>query len=239
MIIVVIKSRLGDQLLKYMAARVLAKYHNTLVVVDSNRAKHGYYLDELGFSPRQVSIEAYGRYFTVIKGGSREYDKDFFTKTKNNIILQGLWYHYKYYKGIRGELKRELKKVDTGKGAIGIHVRRGDFEQLRNRIPCDTDYINKAIQVFKGDRYIITTDDKKWCEDNISIPNAEIISSTNPVDDFLILTSCDKLIISTSAFSWTAAFISGVPTICPEKWMSAGKKWKTGNQHCPPEWIRI
>ena len=240
MIIISIKSRLGDQMLKYMAGRALSKSKNTTLCIDLTFSKkNGYYLEDLGFNPMIMDVNKFQDYHKV-KGGSRVFTKKFF-KLPNNIILFGLYYHYQYFDSIIEDIRKEIKRVDMEPKTVGIHVRRGDFVTLENRIPCDTKYIKKAVRKFKSNRYLITTDDKKWAQRNVLpfVPNAELSSSSNPADDFIKLVSCDKLIISSSAFSWCAALIANVPTICPNRWMKAGNKNRTGSQHCPPEWIRI
>jgi len=240
MIIIRVKSRLGDQLIKYMNGRALAKHKRTTLCVDKSLSKkNGYYLNDLGFHPIEIDITKFGDYYPL-KGGTMAYTQKFF-KLPNNIIFYGLYYHYKYFDNIIEDVRKEIKRVDMESGTIGIHVRRGDFVHIPNRIPCDVKYVKKAIRKFRSKRYLITTDDKKWCKENILplVPNGELSLSESPVEDFLKLVSCDKLIISSSAFSWCAAVIADVPTICPGKWFVSGQKSKIKSDHCPPEWIRI
>jgi hypothetical protein len=240
MIIVNIRNtRLGDQLLKYLAGRVLSKHIGTNLSVSINNSTD-YHLSGLGFNPSILNNDSYHGYYKI-EGDQRIYRKKKLLKIQDNVMLCGLWYHYKYYDTIIDDIRKEVKRVKLRPNTIGIHIRRGDFVKLKNRIPCEVDYVKEAISKFKCKKYLITTDDIKWCNKNIKplFKKVEIYSSKNPVQDFIRLVSCDKLIISSSVFSWCAAIIADVPTICPEKWMNSGKIDKIGNQHCPPEWIRI
>jgi hypothetical protein len=236
MIVIRIKGRLGDQLLRYAAARALAKHLHTDVGVDlwwvtKKPDKYKYYLKDLGLPAKEL----YGCGFSDDDDrGSRSYSKSLFHK-HDNIILKGLWYHHKYFSNVIDDMRKEVKPVDVPKDFVGMHVRRGDFVDLKNRVECDTNYIKRAIEIFPSEKYLITTDDYKWCSENLKgIAPTVHTFSTNPVDDFLRLRSCSKLIISSSSFSWFAALLADCPVVAPDKWFRNKK-----NINTPKEWIRI
>jgi hypothetical protein len=237
MIVTRIRNRLGDQLLKYLAARSLANHLRTYVVVDlhwnrSDPDKYPYYLRRMGFNP----VEAYDVKLLMDKASSFSYNNTFFKKP-DDIILGGLWYHHKYFDSIIEDVRKEVRIMDgVPKDVTGIHIRRGDFVTIKNRVECSIDYIANAIETFPDDSYVVTTDDYRWCRENLRPLNKKFyIYSTNPVDDFLRLRSCSRLIISASAFSYCAALIANCPTVAPDKWLHSRKS----KRELPKDWIRI
>lgn len=236
MIVVRIKGRLGDQLLRYAAARALAKHLNTDVGVDlywteQYPEKYKYYLKDLGLKAKEV----YNcKLPEVIDNSSNKYNKNFF-KNEDNIVLRSLYYHYKYFNSIIDDLRTEIKSFEIPDDFVGIHVRRGDFVDLKNRVECTRDYIMEAIKIFPSNKYMIMTDDYKWCRENLKgIAKSIHTFSTSPVDDFIRLRSCKRLIISASSFSWFAALLANCPVIAPKKFFNNKRNILT-----PKEWIRL
>lgn len=238
MIVFRVRNRLGDQLLKYAAARALAKHHRTDVAADLwwvRELNKGfrYYLPGLGFN---VKIVDHCDFLYDDRGPKKPYDKWALFGKSDNIVLGGLWYHHRYFDTIINEMRQEVRSFDVPEGITGIHVRRGDFVNIKNRVECTKEYIEKAIKIFPADEYLITTDDEKWCKRELShITDRIYIYSTKPVDDFLRLKSCSRLIISASAFSWWAALLADCPTIAPKYWFHNKRKLK----NLPDNWISI
>ena len=73
-------------------------------------------------------------------------------------------------------LKFLKDNTPTVKTLIGLHVRRGDFLSAisvnEGRVVADKNYIRKSMDFFRGKYkdafFIILSDDKQWCKNNIN-----------------------------------------------------------------------
>lgn len=103
---------------------------------------------------------------------------------------------------------------------VGIHVRRGDLIHEYNvkrgyNVAPDT-YITKAMFYFRS-RYknvvfVVCSDDKQWCSENISPPEETIMVISpfkSPEQDLAVLGACNHTIITVGTFSWWAAYLAG------------------------------
>ena len=122
---------------------------------------------------------------------------------------------------------------------VAIHVRRGDY--INNGFYVDlmkTDYYEKSMGVFKGESFIVFSDDIEFCKKQEIFKDCEFIHGTE-VSDMNNMASCTGHIIANSSFSWWAAYISPYTKkiIAPSKynWYSDGRE----RTKCPETWIRI
>lgn len=155
----------------------------------------------------------------------------------------------KYFK----EFSEEIKEIfGTGIGyleQVGVHVRRGKnpyipSEPKYNENPfhfniCDTDYYDRAMVLFPGEKFVVFTDDPEWCREKWkNNPNVQIMDRGDDIEDFNLLASCKDLILANSSFSWWAGYLCPNPAkrvVVPKQWFSDGETRTV----CPSEWIRI
>lgn len=155
----------------------------------------------------------------------------FFSNTFRNIELTGYWQVYNYFINhstfIRQQLRFKPSILDrvhnffttlpTNLTRIGIHIRRGDFLQVR-KVSSD-DYILTAMTYFtekyRSVLFIIVTDDRYYCQKvfgyklNVFFTPSSFDAST----DLATLTECNHLIITVGTFGWWAAFLIQNPLI--------------------------
>lgn len=158
------------------------------------------------------------------------YDYDAETSFDQACDAMKSQFHFGYFQYVqsalyfRDELKSLILQKNTvlvAKGrelysdSVGVHVRRGDFllsTDPRHKV-MDEDYYLKAIESFKGRRFVIFTDDREWCKEVFNGHDFEICgllgTEVKPaIADFLSLMCCKDYIVGNSTFAWWAAFLS-------------------------------
>lgn len=93
---------------------------------------------------------------------------------------------------------------------VAIHVRRGDFllpQNSKKHATMDINYYRKAMSMFPKDtKFIIVTDDRKWCEENFT--NVDY-SGGDLIGDFKTLLSASKgVIYGNSSFGYFGALLN-------------------------------
>ncbi len=123
------------------------------------------------------------------------------------ICLAGFFQSEKYFEKANGEVKKYFK-LNTVKGYedyVSIHVRRGDYVRYAHSFPPLTmNYISKAMDLFKGRKFLIFSDDIEWCQAHI--PGGEYPNG-NEFEDLSLMASCGDHIIANSTFSWWGAYL--------------------------------
>ena len=207
----------------------------------------------------QPILNKYNLYFLEL--GYYNYDFKYLKNTKVKYIC-GCFECEEYFLDIREKILNEFEpikdKEPKNQGlyniieetqSVCITIRRGDFvtneknSKLYNI--CDLDYYYKAIDIIKAkiERpvFFVFSDDMKWAQENIKIPNVEIHyeEGNDTVDEKLrLMYSCKHFIISNSTFSWWAQFLSRNKekiVISPNIWYKEGLKSDLINEN----WIKI
>ena len=149
----------------------------------------------------------------------------------------GLWHSPRYFEAIddaiRAEFRARLLVVsDTDstarQGAIGFHVRRGDY--LTHKQSHNLDYatylsaaLEKLTEATGQSDWLVSvySDDPDWCAANLAAPRIEINRGGGMLEDFLGLMQCEHKIVSNSTFAWWAAFLGKTDqglTFAPKHW---------------------
>lgn len=127
------------------------------------------------------------------------------------------------------ESSEEIKKI-FGQGIgfvdkVGIHVRRTDYgDENRIQYILPMSYYKKAMEFFPDKKFIVCSDDIKWCMKQEIFKDCEF-SEGNEIDDMNLLASCNGLITANSSFSFWAGYLNNNKGIivAPEKWDKEGK----------------
>ena len=120
---------------------------------------------------------------------------------------------------------------------VAIHVRRGDY--VNNPFYVDlveTDYYEKAINLFDGSDFLIFSDDIEWCKLQPIFNGCEFATGTE-LEDLNLMSSCIGHIIANSSFSWWGAYLSPYSKriVAPKAWYTDGIE----RTICPKEWTRL
>ena len=160
---------------------------------------------------------------------------------KNNFVyLDGYWQNELYFSDIRELLLRELSPIssmnDLGcaylecikkTNSISLHVRRGDYLNLKNIGVLDVDYYMKAVEYIRTNVekpiFFIFSDDLEWCKNSLGFLEGCIYvdRTQTEIDDLKLMSFCRHNIIANSSFSWWGAWLNQNPkktVIAPKGW---------------------
>ena len=161
---------------------------------------------------------------------------------KNNFVyLDGYWQNELYFSNIREELLRELSPInsinDLGcdyletinkSNSVSLHVRRGDYLNLKSFNVLDVDYYMKAVEYIRKNvekpTFYIFSDDLEWCKNNLGFLDGCIYvdRTQTEIDDLKLMSFCQHNIIANSSFSWWGAWLNQNPkktVIAPKSWL--------------------
>lgn len=164
---------------------------------------------------------------------------------RDNICLSGYFQSELYFKDFRGEVLTAFKfPTEPLKGYVSIHVRRGDYvTQFPDKHPPVTEeYLIKAINHFPNHKFLVFSDDMKWCKEHLLGQQFEFSEGKRPLEDLHLMSQCEHNIISNSSFSWWSAWGNRNPNkivIAPRVWFGKGNDHLSTETLIPESWIRI
>ena len=161
---------------------------------------------------------------------------------KNKFLyLNGYWQNELYFSNIRESLLGELSPInsmsDLGyaylesieqSNSVSLHVRRGDYLNLKNIGVLGVDYYTKAVdyirQNVENPTFYIFSDDLEWCKDNLGfLDDCIYVDRTQTeIEDLKLMSFCRHNIIANSSFSWWGAWLNQNPNkvvIAPKCWL--------------------
>lgn len=184
----------------------------------------------------------------------------------NNSYLVGWWQCPKYFESIRPALLKEfepvkkpnkrnaeLLKLVSSCSSVAIHVRRGDYVSNKHASShhglAPIDYYSQAIRYIEKQvpsaRFIVFSDDLKWCRKELPLPKDSIFVEGNDgnkaYEDIRIMKNCKHAIIANSSFSWWGAWLNTNPSkiiIAPKEWFQ-NKQANDEIQIIPKDWKRL
>ena len=133
---------------------------------------------------------------------------------------------------------------------IGIHVRRAanpinPDEPKYSENPfyvnlSETDYYERAIELFPGKQFLIFSDDTEWCKEKWGKNDRfQVMEGQTELEDFNMLASCSSIIMANSSFSWWASYLCPNPSkhiVAPKNWYADGNETRTV---IPNTWTKI
>ncbi len=127
------------------------------------------------------------------------YEENFKNKMKKHLTLKESW---------DTENKRILEKIKTSKNPVGVHIRRGDYLNLKIPVVKSEFILEKMkylSQNLDGTCFFIFSDDINWAKDNIKgFKNVEFADKNDESKgylDFSLMNECKHRIYSASSFS--------------------------------------
>ena len=138
-------------------------------------------------------------------------------------------------------VNKELSKYDNILNGItcSIHVRRGDYLIHHRHIARDLDYYKNGMDVVGlVDKYLIFSDDLKWCKQNFIGDKFVFIENEKDYVELFLQSKCNHNIISSSSFSWWGAYLNNKnnkKVVGPKDWFAD----LTKNDIMIKEWIAI
>ncbi|XP_067930186.1 galactoside alpha-(1,2)-fucosyltransferase 2-like [Watersipora subatra] len=134
---------------------------------------------------------------------------------------------------------------------IGMHVRRGDFltssHQKWGYAVAPKQFFSQATSYFtkkygKNVLFIVGSDDRSWCEQEIDFNGARAIFAPNKtaVEDFITLIACDHHIVSVGSFGWWSAWLGRGDVVYFKGFPIPHSNHAANHRHedyYPPNWI--
>ena len=161
---------------------------------------------------------------------------------KNNFVyLDGYWQNELYFSAIRElllvELSPHCSKIDSScsylesikeNNSVSLHVRRGDYLNLKNINVLDVGYYKKAVEyvrkIVEKPTFFIFSDDLEWCKKSLGfLDDCIYVDYTQTeIEDLKLMSFCRHNIIANSSFSWWGAWLNKNPNktvIAPKGWL--------------------
>ena len=160
-----------------------------------------------------------------------------------NTYLHGYWQTERYFLQIADLVREEIQPKDPAIAVearkrvqslrnegpvVSLHVRRGDLLVPGNttaRAPFRPEYIANARAMFgQNATFLVFSDDIAWCRANIVGDNVAYAEGADEIEDFVTMTHCDHNVITSSTFSWWAAWLNPNPekiVVAPNEWFGA------------------
>ncbi|TKX69199.1 alpha-1,2-fucosyltransferase [Halorubrum sp. GN11GM_10-3_MGM] len=184
----------------------------------------------------EIVAEIFDYYYEIQeKNTSKSLDWPYARRHYQDIVdiaetayLDGYWQSYKYFKDVWNKIeddfiistppteknKKTAEKIINSEHSVGVHVRRGDFDDQGSSLPIE--YYNKCVNKISSEmnevNFFVVSNDTQWTENNITKDKSiEIINHNNgskDYEDFRLLRLCDDQVISNSTFSWWAAWLN-------------------------------
>ena len=107
------------------------------------------------------------------------------------------------------------------------------MKMMYNHPFCGLTYYKNAVEcIGENEKFIVVSDDIKWCKEHLKFKNIIFVENSSPVIDLFIQSLCQNNIISNSSFSWWGAFLNNNPgkkVIAPANWFGFKKKYNTSD----------
>lgn len=172
-----------------------------------------------------------------------------YSQFKEGLISDIFIQDPKYFEKYETEIKQLFSEGIGFLDFVSIHVRRGANPINLNEPKysensfyvnlSETDYYERAIELFPVDKFLVFTDDVEYCKEKWGgDPRFQIMDKGNEIEDLNLMASCKSNIIANSSYSWWSAFLNPNPAkkiICPKNWFSD----KVERVKFPSQWIRI
>jgi len=171
-------------------------------------------------------------YHSIVLEPNKDYD------------LNGYFQSYKYFNDYKDVIKPYFTpnfEFNTGTDdQVAMHVRRGDYLERSNfHTNLTLEYYNKAMSVFPNSKFVIFSDDIKWCIQNFDHDTCyfTITTELGDIGDLFYMSSFKNHIIANSSFSWWGSYLGNSEvTVAPKDWFQVDLDTK---DLYLPEWIQI
>ena len=170
------------------------------------------------------------------------------SNTNYNFYVEGYFQNYSIVKNILPDIKsrinlnyflskeeiklcKNLKKLNS----VAIQIRVNDYPVDYNKKFFEK-AINLVLESVNNPKFYLFSDNNKWCDENLDLPNDIIaINTGSDMKDFGVLASCNNFILSVGTFGWWGAMLS----TNTNKLVVYPKKYKDfiNDDFYPKEWI--
>lgn len=166
--------------------------------------------------------------YLLIRFISQYFGRNPFFDSRYTFYLDGYWQNIIYTQSSRNLIKESILDLPSSSKAriihqniktsnsVAIHFRGGDFKSIEQYNILTQEYYKKALELILSNTinptFFLFYDDKQFMKDMLPSHLENVVDvSTNDfksTEDFLLMKSCSRLIISNSSFSWWAAYLT-------------------------------
>ena len=194
---------LGNRLFQYCLGRIIAQtlgfklqaeplpgFPGTREIVDGN-----------DFSDRPVQ---------QLGGNLIDLDAVLKNRTPRKLVLHGYFQRYEYYQPFKKQIRKQWLAPDLppqpANSGMVLNIRRGDYIQMGWATPFE--FFRRLIDAAGCKQVFIVTDEPADPFFRRFKKYDPVVFHKSPLEDFSMLISFKKMVISQSTFSWWAAFLS-------------------------------
>lgn len=216
---------LGNNLFQLSAAYSLSLRDNKLFIGDytdsvTTHTKHTEYFKNIF---RKINFKKNFKPNTIFYENSIEFSE--IPHLDGSVKLFGYFASEKYFKKYRKEilslfeidditnqtLNKKYSELIQNTNTCSIHVRRGDYldKQDYHKVQ-EVSYYMEAYNLMGDDKkYLIFSDDIKWCEINLDFIKDKIfIKNNKDYEDLYLMSLCKNNIMGNSTFSWWGSWLN-------------------------------
>lgn len=187
-------------------------------------------------------------------------------QTTSPVYLDGYWQHYKYFENLNPSIREELtlkkpypveaqpikQAIEGDKGAVAVHIRRGDYITDTNAnafmgvMPIA--YYQQAMAYVEARvpnaHFYFFSDEPAWVQQHLLTgSNMSVVEVENGTDylDLDLMSKCAHNIIANSSFSWWGAFLNRNPNklvVAPRQWV-VPTETNQKIELIPPTWVKL
>jgi hypothetical protein len=225
---------------------------------------HGqfFYKNKFSVAVLRRLIQAYHKKRYTVYREKREFEYDPHVFEQQSVFFMGVWQVESYFKDIKKKIRETftfnvpddkinaalIDKINNS-NSISVHVRRGDYLNVKWMeslvVIKDNTYYEGAInymnEKIKDPHYFVFSDDMKWVQENLKLPNVTYVDHNTGAKSYIdmyLMSLCRHNIIANSSFSWWGAWLNKNEqkiVVMPQKWFN--------RDYCegifPKEWIRM
>lgn len=188
-----------------------------------------------------------GRADIIIEEKNFHYDPIEYKKEWDGlqVMIRGYWQSPLYFQDYREQILRLFNyRYHKSCDWVSVHVRRGDYVNLRNKHPEVTlEWYEEAMAMFPGSNFLFLSDDIQYCIDNFSHRSDCFFRRVGDIEQDLIDGSCcEHNIISASTYGWWMGWLNRNPdkkVVLPKLWFQPGWDNADTSTIIPPEWIKL
>jgi hypothetical protein len=151
-----------------------------------------------------------------------------------DVYVQDEGLFYEYADEIKALFSAGIGLIDM----VAIHVRRGDYVDNPFYVNLmETDYYQDAMELFPGAKFLVFSDDIKWCRKQPIFKGCDFSKGKDEILDLNLMASCNGVITANSSFSWWGGWLSSGKVVAPsvDHWYTDGVE----RTRCPQGWIRL
>jgi len=221
----ILDGRCGNQFYTIAFLIAYAKKHglDIYLPVSANNCDDGaYYFTSLSYPKFPTTVTPNMNYFIYDEPRINDIPSFHEIPKFDTVCFRGYWQCFDYINEYRNEILDIFNIPYTPvSDTVSIHVRRGDYLQLQDKLKvASLSYYKQAVSIFKDKGYKkfhVFSDDIAHCKKEMftqeNFPECEFIfaEGNNEITDLSLMSSCAHNIVANSTFSYVASWLNRNP----------------------------